>query len=192
MKYVENSLLEAKNAIDAFSSNTNEIVKIYKSIELMVDCIKKGGHIFSCGNGGSMTDAMHFAEELSGRYRSNRPALPGIAISDPSHLSCVANDFGYNQIFSRFIEANAHRNDVLVAISTSGTSKNIIFALEKCKEKGVKSILLTGREGSICQSLADITIIAKGNAFADRTQELHIKILHIFIEGIEYNLFQEN
>lgn len=192
MKYVENSLLEAQIAINNFCSNYAEIIKIYKSIDLMVECIKNGGHIFSCGNGGSMTDAMHFAEELSGRYRLNRPALPGIAISDSSHVSCVANDFGYNQVFSRFIEANVHSNDIVLAISTSGKSENVISALKVCKERQIKSILLTGQPNSPCENLATISIVATGGIFADRVQELHIKIIHILIEGIERNLFPNN
>lgn len=190
--YVKESLDEASAALTNFLNNREQIKKIYQSIDLLVSSIRAGGRIYSCGNGGSMCDAMHFAEELTGRYRKNRSPIPGIAISDISHATCVANDFGYTEVFSRYIEAVATQDDVVVAISTSGSSKNILSVLKKCKEKNIKTILLTGRENSICQDFASITIVAEGGEFADRTQELHIKILHIFIEGIERNLFPEN
>lgn len=190
--YVEISLCEASKALTDFMNNAEQVKRIYQSIDLLVNAVRAGGRIYSCGNGGSMCDAMHFAEELTGRYRKNRSPVPGIAISDISHATCVANDFGYTELFSRYIEAVGTPNDVVVAMSTSGTSKNIISLLKKCKEKKIQTILLTGRENSVCEQFSDVTIVAKGNEFADRTQELHIKVLHIFIEGIERNLFPEN
>lgn len=190
--FVRLSLNEASVCLNNFLKDEEQISQIYNCVNILVNSIKNGGRIYSCGNGGSMCDAMHFAEELTGRYRKNRLPIPGQSISDISHATCVSNDFGYNEIFSRYIDAFATQRDVVVAISTSGGSKNIIELLKKCKEKGVQTILLTGRRNSDCQKLADFTIVAEGNDFADRTQEIHIKILHIFIEGIERNLFPEN
>ena len=139
-----------------------------------------------------MCDAMHFAEELSGRYRLNRKALAAVAISDASHLSCVANDYGYEQVFSRYVEAHGRAGDCLVGISTSGTSRNVLAAAEAAKAAGVKVIALTGRPGSPLGALADIEICTPAGKFADRVQELHIKVVHILIELIERELFPEN
>jgi D-sedoheptulose 7-phosphate isomerase len=139
----------------------------------------------SCGNGGSMCDAMHFAEELSGRYRNNRPALAAVSISDPSHLSCVANDYGYDHVFSRYIEALGQTGDVLLGISTSGNSKNVLLAVEAAKAKGIQTIVLTGKDGGQLAGLADLEIRAPFSPYADRAQEIHIKVIHSFILGIE-------
>jgi D-sedoheptulose 7-phosphate isomerase len=150
--------------------------------------IQNGGKIISCGNGGSMCDAMHFAEELSGRFRDNRRALAAISISDPSHLSCVSNDYGYDFVFSRFIEGLGQENDVLLGISTSGNSKNVILAVEAAKAKGMKTIVLTGKDGGKLAGLSDIEIRAPHSNFADRAQEIHIKVIHSLILGIEQSL----
>ena len=132
-----------------------------------------------------MCDAMHFAEELSGRYRNNRPALAAVSISDPSHLSCVANDYGYDHVFSRYIEGLGQSGDVLLGISTSGNSKNVILALEAAKAKGIQTIVLTGKDGGELAKIADLEIRAPFSHFADRAQEIHIKVIHAFILGIE-------
>ena len=139
-----------------------------------------------------MCDAMHFAEELTGRYRRNRPGIAAVSISDPSHISCVANDFGYDFIFSRYIESHGREGDVLIAISTSGKSPNVVKAAEAAKALGVKVIALTGKPGSLLEGLADVCICAPGGDFADRVQELHIKVLHILIELIERKLSPQN
>jgi D-sedoheptulose 7-phosphate isomerase len=139
----------------------------------------------SCGNGGSMCDAMHFAEELSGRYRNNRPALAAVSISDPSHLSCVANDYGYDFVFSRYVEGLGQTGDVLLGISTSGNSKNVLLAVEAAKAKGIHTIVLTGKDGGQLAGLADLEIRAPFSPYADRAQEIHIKVIHSFILGIE-------
>ena len=154
----------------------------------MSAALKNGNKIISCGNGGSMCDAMHFAEELSGRFRQNRKGLAAVSISDPSHISCVANDFGYDFVFSRYIEALGQSGDVLVGISTSGSSKNVILAVEAAKKKGMKTLVLTGKDGGKLAGLADLEIRAPYSEFADRAQEIHIKIIHNFILGIESNL----
>ena len=154
----------------------------------MCTALKAGNKIISCGNGGSMCDAMHFAEELSGRFRNNRRGLAALSISDPSHISCVANDFGYDFVFSRYIEAIGQSGDVLLGISTSGSSKNVILAVEEAKKKGMKTLVLTGKDGGTLAELADLEIRAPYSEFADRAQEIHIKIIHNFILGIELNL----
>jgi D-sedoheptulose 7-phosphate isomerase len=178
---------EAQLILSQFQ-NTENFEKIVAAIEMMCTALKAGNKIISCGNGGSMCDAMHFAEELSGRFRNNRRGLAAVSISDPSHISCVANDFGYDFVFSRYIEALGQSGDVLLGISTSGSSKNVILAVEEAKKKGLKTIVLTGKDGGRLAGLADLEIRAPYSEFADRAQEIHIKIIHNFILGIELNL----
>ena len=178
---------EAQLILSQFQ-NTENFEKIETAIEMMCTALKAGNKIISCGNGGSMCDAMHFAEELSGRFRNNRRGLAALSISDPSHISCVANDFGYDFVFSRYIEAIGQSGDVLLGISTSGSSKNVILAVEEAKKKGMKTLVLTGKDGGILAGLADLEIKAPYSEFADRAQEIHIKIIHNFILGIELNL----
>lgn len=169
--------------------NTSEnFEKIELAGKITVNSLKFGGKIFSCGNGGSMCDAMHFAEELTGRYRDNRKAIPAISISDPSHISCVSNDYGYEFIFSRFLEAWGQENDVLLAISTSGNSKNVLNAIRTAKERGMKVIGLTGKSGGEMANLCDVEIRAPYSEYADRAQEIHIKVIHSLIDYIEKNL----
>ena len=155
--------------------------------ELMVKSLREGGKIISCGNGGSMCDAMHFAEELTGRYRDDRPSIPAISISDPSHISCVGNDYGFEFIFSRFLEGVGNSGDVLLAISTSGNSKNVLRAAETARRKGVKVIGLTGKDGGTLAELCDVEIRAPRSEYADRVQEIHIKVIHSLIDYIEQN-----
>ncbi|NDC28371.1 MAG: D-sedoheptulose 7-phosphate isomerase [Crocinitomicaceae bacterium] len=178
---------EAQLILSQFQ-NTENFEKIETAIEMMCTALKAGNKIISCGNGGSMCDAMHFAEELSGRFRTNRIGLAAVSISDPSHISCVANDFGYDFVFSRYIEALGQSGDVLLGISTSGSSKNVILAVEEAKKKGMKTLVLTGKDGGKLAELADLEIRAPYSEFADRAQEIHIKIIHNFILGIELNL----
>lgn len=175
---------EAQAVLEAFSTAEN-MEKIEKGIDLMYEALARGNKIMSCGNGGSMCDAMHFAEELSGRYRNNRPALAALSISDPSHLSCVANDYGYDFVFSRYIEGLGKAGDILLGISTSGNSKNVVNAVLAAKAKGIKTIVLTGKDGGQLADLADLEIRAPHSPYADRAQEIHIKIIHSFILGIE-------
>ena len=178
---------EAQLILSQFQ-NAENFEKIETAIEMMCTALKAGNKIISCGNGGSMCDAMHFAEELSGRFRNNRRGLAAVSISDPSHISCVANDFGYDFVFSRYIEAIGQSGDVLLGISTSGSSKNVILAVEEAKKKGMKTLVLTGKDGGKLAGLADLEIRAPYSEFADRAQEIHIKIIHNFILGIELNL----
>ena len=191
-KVILESLQESAAALEALMNNSKQIANIEAAAQKMIDCLENGGQIFSCGNGGSMSDAMHFAEELSGRYRKNRRGLAASAISDPGHISCVANDFGYDYIFSRYLEAHARPGDLLLGISTSGNSANVIEAAKIAKELQVQVIILTGKPESKLSELADIYLCTAGGEFADRVQELHIKVIHIIIELIERHFFPEN
>ena len=178
---------EAAEVLNKFNNEAN-ISAIDKALQVMVDALKNGHKILSCGNGGSMCDAMHFAEELSGRFRNGRKALAAISISDPSHISCVANDYGFEFIFSRYVEAIGNKGDVLLGISTSGNSKNVILAFEAAKKKGLKTVALTGKTGGILAGIADLEIRAPQTEYADRAQEIHIKVIHALIDGIEKEL----
>lgn len=178
-------LLESQKVLDTFLKDANNLEKIELAAKAMTDTILQGGKIFSCGNGGSHCDAMHFAEELSGRYRASRSALPALAISDPSHITCVSNDFGYEFVFSRYLEGLGKPGDALLAISTSGNSPNIQQALKTAKDLRLTTILLSGKDGGKMQGVADHEIIVPHFGFADRIQEVHIKIIHIFILLIE-------
>ena len=151
----------------------------------MCQAIAQGGKIISCGNGGSMSDAMHFAEELSGRYRDERPGLPAISCSDPSHITCVGNDHGFDQVFARFVQALGQSGDCLLAISTSGNSANVLEAAKAAKAKGMTVIGLTGRGGGALNALCDAAVDVPWNGYADRVQEVHIKVIHAWIALIE-------
>ncbi|MCQ4145768.1 MULTISPECIES: SIS domain-containing protein [Vogesella] len=190
--HILDTLHQARSALDALLANPAALAAIGDAGDALVNAFRQGKRVFSCGNGGSMCDAMHFAEELSGRYRLNRKALPAASISDPSHISCVGNDYGYEAIFSRYLEAHAGQGDVLLAISTSGSSKNILAAVNAAKALGVTVVALTGRPGSVIGELADIDVCTPGGQYADRVQELHIKVIHILIESVERELFPEN
>ncbi|CAD5271978.1 MULTISPECIES: D-sedoheptulose 7-phosphate isomerase [unclassified Imperialibacter] len=185
---IENELKEAHQLLEKFLSDPATAQSIEKAVDLMVTSILEGKKIISCGNGGSMSDAMHFAEELSGRYRGNRPSIPAVSISDPTHITCVGNDYGFDYIFSRYIEGLGQPGDVLLGISTSGNSKNIIEAVAKAKEKGLRIILLTGKDGGKLANAGDVEIRVPHFGFADRIQEIHIKVIHIFILLIEKKL----
>jgi D-sedoheptulose 7-phosphate isomerase len=178
----------AESVLREFNTPANH-ERIAMAAQIMVEGIKAGGHIYSCGNGGSMCDAMHFAEELTGRYRQNRPGIPALSISDPSHLSCVSNDFGYNHVFSRFIEAFGKKGDVLLAISTSGNSVNVLNAIQTAREKGMIIVGLTGKDGGKMAANCDLEIRAPKSDYADRAQEIHIKVIHTLIDAIEAELF---
>lgn len=182
---IVNELKEAAKVLDQFLSNDAHIQTIEEAAILMAEAINNGNKIFSCGNGGSHCDAMHFAEELTGRYREDRKALPAIAISDPSHISCVSNDFGYDAIFSRYIEGLGKEGDVLLGISTSGNSKNILRAAAMARQKKMKVVVLSGKNGGELAELADVEIRVPHFGYADRIQEIHIKVIHIIIQLIE-------
>ena len=188
---VKSTLDEALGALQALISNETALQRIAAAGSLLADTFAAGGRAYSCGNGGSMCDAMHFAEELTGRFRDNRPGYAALAISDASHLSCVGNDYGYEQVFARFIEAHGRAGDVLLAISTSGTSKNVLAAVRAARKRGIKVIGLTGRQGTPLAE-SDIEIVTAAGKYADRVQELHIKVIHILIELVERKLAPQN
>jgi len=188
MNNIKRDLLEAQQVLNNFISEDKNIENIKIAGDIMVDSIKKGKKIISCGNGGSMSDAMHFAEELTGRYRNNRKSIAAISISDPTHISCTANDYGYDFIFSRYIEAVGQEGDTLLAISTSGNSPNVLKACETAREKGMKIVGLTGKDGGKLASICDVEIRAPKSDYADRAQEIHIKVIHSLIHYIEENL----
>ena len=190
--HIHASLSEAKSALDNLLDNAEALAGIEAAGAAIIAALASGGRVFSCGNGGSMCDAMHFAEELTGRYRNNRRGMAAIAISDPSHISCVGNDYGYDEIFARYLESHARAGDVLLGLSTSGNSRNIVRAAEAARELGVKVIILTGRAGTKLEPLADVYVNTPGGQYADRVQELHIKVLHILIELTERHFFPEN
>jgi D-sedoheptulose 7-phosphate isomerase len=190
--HIESSLREASSALDALLNNTTALQTIEEAAKLLIATFEGKGRVFSCGNGGSMCDAMHFAEELTGRYRLDRPALAATAISDVSHMSCLGNDYGYEKVFSWYIEAHGRVGDCLVALSTSGTSKNIIRAAQAAQLLGMNVIILSGKTNEVLSSLSTVYVCTPGGKYADRVQELHIKVLHIFIEMIERHLFPEN
>ena len=189
---VRGSLAEARDALDALLANEAMLAEVSRAGALLADAFRQGGKVYSCGNGGSMCDAMHFAEELTGRYRDDRPGYPAVAIADASHLSCVGNDYGYEQVFARYVAAHSRRGDVLLAITTSGTSRNVLAAARQARELGVNVIALTGRAGAPITELADIAIVTPGGRYADRVQELHIKVIHILIELVERELAPQN
>lgn len=185
---VRAALDEAASALDGLRADGEMLARIERAGELLAATFAAGGRAFACGNGGSMCDAMHFAEELSGRFRDDRPAYAAVAISDPGHLSCVANDYGYEQVFARYLRAHGRAGDALLAISTSGSSRNVLAAARVARELGLRTIALTGRAGTPLVELAEIAIVTPGGRYADRVQELHIKVIHILIELVERRL----
>jgi D-sedoheptulose 7-phosphate isomerase len=182
---IKQHFTEAAETLRLFTEDEQNMQRIAQAAAMMAECLLNGGKIISCGNGGSHCDAMHFAEELSGRYRGNRRALAAIAISDPSHISCVGNDYGYEFIFSRYIEGLGKPGDILLGISSSGNSRNIVLAMEAAKNLGMKTIGLTGKDGGQMAPLCDIEIRAPKSDYADRAQEIHIKVIHALIDSIE-------
>ena len=190
--HVKAALTDAQNALAALIENEAMLEKIAQAAHVIAQSQRHGGAVYSCGNGGSLCDAMHFAEEMTGRYRQDRKPYRAAAISDVSHMACVGNDYGYEHVFSRWIEAMGTDKDVLIAITTSGTSKNIVAAAKAAKAKGVTVVALTGKSGSPITELADIAVVTPAGRWADRVQELHIKVIHILIELIERELDAQN
>lgn len=190
--HVKSALTEAQSALAALIENEATLESVAQAAHAIAESQRQGGAVYSCGNGGSLCDAMHFAEEMTGRYRQNRKPYRAAAISDVSHMACVGNDYGYEHVFSRWIEAMGTEKDVLVAITTSGTSKNIVAAAKAAKAKGMTVVALTGKAGSPITDEADIAVVTPAGRWADRVQELHIKVIHILIELIERELDAQN
>lgn len=186
-KQIASHFLEAQRVLSEFIENEDNFELIKAAGDEIIKSIHAGGKVISCGNGGSMSDAMHFAEEMTGRFRENRGPLPAIAISDPAHITCISNDYGYEYIFSRYVESIGAPHDVLLAISTSGNSQNVINAIEVAKDKGMFVIGLTGKSGGKVADMVDLELRAPMSEWADRVQEIHIKIIHSLIHYIESN-----
>ena len=187
MDLIKKELNESKLVLEKFIEDEETLKKINEASVLMVETIRKGGKIISCGNGGSMCDAMHFAEELTGKFREERKSLPAISISDPSHITCVGNDYGFDKIFSKYLEGIGKSGDTLLAISTSGNSENIINAAKYCSENNINVVSLTGNNGGELSKYSDVEIRVPHFGYSDRIQEIHIKIIHILILLIENN-----
>lgn len=188
MSVIKQEFQQAKEVLDRFLADDYHFECIEKAGALMVESLKSGHKLISCGNGGSMCDAMHFAEELSGQFRNKRKALAALSISDPSHITCAGNDYGFDHIFSRYIEALGFEGDVLLAISTSGNSPNVVNAVQTAREKGLKVVALTGKEGGRLSGMCDVEIRAPHTQYSDRTQEIHIKVIHSLIHYIEMHI----
>tara|TARA_B100000029_G_scaffold146515_1_gene141825 strand:- start:1597 stop:2157 length:561 start_codon:yes stop_codon:yes gene_type:complete len=185
MEIIKNELNESYRLLKKFIDNDSNINAIESAAELMKVSIKNGGKVISCGNGGSMCDAIHFAEELTGKFREERKPLPAISISDPSHITCVGNDYGFQFVFSKYLEGIGKKGDVLLAISTSGNSENIINAVNYAKANNIKVVSLTGKDGGKLSGLSDVEIRVPHFGYSDRIQEIHIKVIHILILLIE-------
>jgi D-sedoheptulose 7-phosphate isomerase len=182
------ALEEAAAGLAALRASDATLAAIDRAAAMLATSLRQGGRVLSCGNGGSMCDAMHFAEEMSGRFRADRPAYSAIALSDPGHLTCVGNDYGFEQVFARGVQAHGRAGDCLLAISTSGTSPNVVAAAREARARGMHVLALTGRAGSTLEGLADCTVCTPAGRHADRVQELHIKVIHILIELAEQAL----
>ena len=179
---------EAASVLQRFLADPENLTNVERASAFMSYCLKQGAKVISCGNGGSMCDAMHFAEELTGRYRDDRPPIAALSISDPSHLTCVGNDHGFENVFARFVEAHGREGDVLLAISTSGNSPNVLRAAEVAREKGMHVIGLTGKDGGRLADLCTVEVRVPHDGYADRIQEVHIKVIHAWIDHIERDL----
>jgi len=184
---VSKSLITAQDVLQGFISCKENLETISAVIDLIKNAFAHKNKVIIFGNGGSMCDAMHFAEELTGRFRKERIPYPAIAISDPSHLTCVANDYGFEEVFARGVQAYAQPNDVVIGISTSGNSPNVIKAIRKAQELGCFTIALLGKDGGALKDACDYELIVRAET-TDRIQEIHTLIIHIIIEGIEEDI----
>jgi D-sedoheptulose 7-phosphate isomerase len=182
---IRTHLEEAAQLLERVLSDAAFLEAVEAAGQVLVETLEKGGKAISCGNGGSMCDAMHFAEELSGRYRENRKALAALCCSDPSHLTCVGNDYGFDHVFARYVEAIGRPGDALLAISTSGNSANVVAAARKAQAQGMRVIALTGKTGGELAGCCDVEVRVPWDGYADRVQEVHIKVIHALIDHVE-------
>lgn len=187
-KQIADHFLEAQSILAQFIENDGNFDKIKRAGDIMVESLFNGGKIMACGNGGSMCDAMHFAEEMTGRFREDKKPMAAMALADASHISCVSNDYGFNDVFSRPVLALGKPGDILLAISTSGNSGNVLKAIEAARENHMMVIGLTGKDGGKMAELCDVEIRAPKSKYADRAQEIHIKVIHTLIDYIEKNI----
>jgi D-sedoheptulose 7-phosphate isomerase len=185
---IQESLREAAEKLHEYINNPSSMEDIERAATVFSDALAGGRKIICCGNGGSLCDATHFAEELTGRYRKNRRPLPAIAINDPAYITCTANDFSFGEIFSRYVEGVGQAGDVLLAISTGGRSENVIRAAEAARARGMSVVGLTCASDNPLRRLSDVAICAPVSGYSDRVQEIHIKAIHIIIRLIEHQL----
>lgn len=181
------SLLTARAVLDALLNDPRQVGAITLATRTLAQTLSRGNTLLICGNGGSLCDAQHFAEELTGRFRADRPPLPALACVDAGHITCTANDYGFEHVFARWVTAHARAGDTLILLSTSGNSPNCLLAAAAARAKGAHTIALLGKGGGTLAAQADQAIVVPGES-ADRIQELHMLILHIFVEGIEHAL----
>ena len=191
MSFIRDALTDGHQLLAKTLEDRQLLKNIDTVISQMVKSLLSGGKILACGNGGSMCDSLHFVQELTGRYRKDRPPISAISMGETAHTTCIGNDYGFNYIFSRQVEALGKSGDCLLAISTSGDSKNIILAVEKAKAQGMISIGLLGKGGGQLKDLVNIPLVVP-HQVTDRIQEIHIKFIHIFIEGIERKLHPQH
>ena len=188
---LRDNLIEARSTLDKFVEDAMQMQNCTRFCQVLIETFEAGHNIFTCGNGGSHCDAMHFAEEFTGKYRKDRKPLGALALGDASHITCVGNDYGFEHIFERQIRGLGRKGDMLVGISTSGNSENVIRAVKAAKEIGIRTVCLLGRDGGKLKTLADLAIVVPAQT-SDRIQEMHIKIIHNVIESVERELFPEN
>jgi len=192
---MKKAILEAINdGIEAieFLKTPPALTFIKEASEALADCFKSSNKLLVAGNGGSLCDAMHFAEELTGVFREKRPALPAIALSCPGHLTCTGNDLGFDQVFARGVEAYGRPGDVLAVLTTSGNSSNILEAVTTAKKRGLKVVAFLGKEGGALKGEADYELCVPGFGYSDRIQEAHMTAIHIIIQMVEQKLFHES
>ncbi len=188
IEIIQGEFAQARRLLDSFCADPATWEKIAAAGDLIVSTLRSGGKVIACGNGGSYCDAMHFAEELSGRYRCNRPALAAIAASDGAHITCAANDFGYDEIYARFIESVGRPEDLVMLFTSSGNSKNLLRAAEQAHSQGIAVLGLTGRTGGPLAPLCDVEVRVPWEGYADRVQEIHIKIVHTLLHYVEIEM----
>jgi len=191
-QFIEAALSDSAAALARLMREAAALDAIAEAARVLTETFRRGGRVFSCGNGGSMADAIHFAEELSGRFRGERPPLAAVAISDPGHLTCTANDYGYDEVFSRYLEAHGRAGDAVLCLSTSGESRNVVRAAERARSMQLAVVALTGHADAALGRAASIHICTPSGRHSDRVQELHIKVIHILIELIERQLYPQN
>jgi len=185
---IEHAICQGILAIESMLSK-EAIAFIEKTSMQLAMCFRKGGKVLVAGNGGSLCDAMHFAEELTGQFRHPRKALPAIALSDPGHLTCTANDMGYEHVFARAIEALGKPEDIFIALSTSGNSPNLLAACKAAHAQGLSTISFLGKKGGKLKGRCHLEWIVDDFPFSDRIQEAHMTAMHIIVQMVEKELF---
>ena len=191
MSFFSASLKEAHDILGSFFGDPKQIDLCDNFVKEVVELYRRGGNLFICGNGGSHCDAMHFAEEFTGRFRKDRKPLGALALGDPSHVTCVSNDMGFEHVFSRQLEGLGRKGDLLVLLTTSGNSQNLLQVMDVAQKRGIRTVVLSGKDGGKLKGKANVEIIIPGKS-SDRIQEMHMKIIHTVIECVERQLFPEN